>query len=90
MDTELASQLMKMTEGIARIDERTISIHENQVKLSKTFEDHVDDDRTDFKEVHKRITTLGTKQSWIVGVISVVGVGLTAAVTAIARNIIGG
>lgn len=90
MDTELAAQLIKMTAGIAKIDERTIAIHDSQAKLSKAFEDHADDDRVDFKEVHKRITTIGTKQSRIIGVMSVIGVGLTAAVGAIAKNILGG
>ena len=90
MDTELAEKLMAMTEGIARIDERTIAIHENQTKLGKTFEDHADDDRIDFKEINDRVTKVSNKQNWIIGTGSIIGLLFTAVVGAAARNVFGG
>jgi hypothetical protein len=90
MDTELAEKLMTLAEGVARIDERTIAIHENQDKLGKVFEDHVEDDKTDFKEVNGRITKVSNKQNWIIGAGSVAGVLLAAATGAIMKNVLGG
>lgn len=68
MDTELAERLSELKLGMARIDERTIAIHDNQEKLSKTFTLHEMEDRQDFKEVHTRITGVDKKQNWMLGV----------------------
>lgn len=68
MDTDLAQRLMELKEGLARIDERTVSIHDSQEQLTKTFIRHEKEDRADFKEVHHRITKTDRKQSWMLGV----------------------
>ncbi len=68
MDTELAQRLMELKEGMARIDERTVAIHDSQETLSGTLKRHETEDRADFKEVHDRITKTDRKQSWMLGV----------------------
>ncbi len=80
MDTDLAQRLMELKEGVARIDERTVSIHDNQEQLSAALRRHEAQDRTDFKEVHRRITRTDRKQSWMLGVATAVVVIFVGAV----------
>jgi hypothetical protein len=68
MDTELAQRLMELGETTARIDERTVAIHDSQEQLSDALKRHEAEDRADFKEVHDRITRVDRKQSWMLGV----------------------
>jgi hypothetical protein len=57
---------------VARIDERTASILNNQEKLGKALKSHEDQDHVDFKEVHDRITKVDRKQNWMLGVATAV------------------
>lgn len=59
MADELTRQ--DMMEVLVRIDERTAS-------MKKTLEDHIQNDREDFKEVHSRIGRVERKQYWMLGV----------------------
>ncbi len=80
MDTDLAQRLMELKEGVARIDERTVSIHDSQEQLSAALQRHEKRDREDFKEVHHRITKTDRKQSWMLGVATAVVVIFVGAV----------
>ena len=73
MDTELS----EIKQSIARIDERTTAILENQERQDDDLEAHAERDRQDFKEVHHRITNVEKKQQWIVGLGTAVIFGVT-------------
>ena len=64
MDPELA----ELKETVARIDERTDSIHTAIKNYSKALSKHEDHDRDDFKEVHHRITKVERRQNWMLGI----------------------
>ena len=82
MDKELAAT-------VARIDERTKAILDNQHALGETFKEHEQQDREDFKTVHGRITALERKQSWILGIGTTLVFAITAAI-GFAKTFIGG
>lgn len=68
MDTELVQRLIELKEGMARIDERTIAIHDSQEKLGEALLTHEERDRLDFKEVDHRFNSVERKQNWMLGV----------------------
>jgi len=70
---------MELKEGVGRIDERTVAIHDNQKRLGRAFVGHEAKDREDFKEVHTRITTVEKKQNWTLGVGSAIVFAITIA-----------
>ena len=56
--------------------DRLIRIETLVVKVSGDFDRHLEDDRDDFREVHKRINRVAAKQNWILGAASVIGAGI--------------
>ncbi len=86
MDTELAERLSELKEGVARIDERTVAIHDSQENLSKTLERHEAEDRVDFKDVRSEIAAVRTKQNWMLGV----GTAVVAVSVAVFKGMFGG
>lgn len=91
MDTELA----KMQEAVARIDERTGHILDGQEVHTKALAAHEERDRQDFKEVHarisavdKRVGALSKIQSRLLGV-GAAGLFVLTAVIAFFRYFIG-
>lgn len=85
MDTELG----EIKESIARIDERTIAILENQDRNTQAIEAHEERDRADFKEVHGRINNVERRQNWFMG-IGTGAITLTAAAWAVIKHAFGG
>jgi len=69
MDSDIA----EIHETLARIDERTSTILNNQEKIEVRV-------REDFKEVHHRVTKVERKQNWMLGVGSTVVFAITTVV----------
>lgn len=72
MDTELADRLTDLKVGLSAISSKCEAIHESQEDLKGALRSHENRDREDFKEVHDRITRVDRKQSWMLGVATVV------------------
>jgi hypothetical protein len=68
MDTDLADRLSELKSGLAAIDSRTQAIHDNQEKLNEAMIGHEERNRSDFKELHDRVTGVERKQNWMLGV----------------------
>lgn len=58
--------------------DRLIRIDQRTETLLDLFERHVEQDRTDFKEVHSRVNAVSAKQNWMLGVGT--GLGLVVGV----------
>ena len=89
MDTELAKHLSDLKEGLGRIDERTVAIHDAQKDLADAFKDHEKDNRTDFRGVHIRVNKIEKKQAWMIGIGTAI-TGMVATVGGFFTGIFGG
>jgi len=89
MDTELAEALSDLKEGLGRIDERTVAIHDAQENLADTLKAHEQDNRSDFRGVHLRVNKIEKKQSWMIGIGTAV-VGMITAVGSFFTGLFGG
>ncbi len=70
MDTELATHLMDLKEGMGKIDARTCAIQDGQNDIKLAFKDHVKQDHDDFATVHGRINSSDRKLNWVLGGVS--------------------
>lgn len=70
MDTELATHLMDLKEGMGKIDARTCAIQNGQTEIKQTFKEHIKQDHDDFATVHGRINRNDRKLNWVLGGIS--------------------
>lgn len=68
MDTELAKALSDLNEGLGRIDERCVAIHDAQDDIAKALKTHETENREDFGDVYSRVSRVEKKQSWMLGV----------------------
>ncbi len=73
----MSEELSEIKASMARIDERTTAILDNQERQDEDLASHAERDRQDFKEVHNRITSVEKKQQWIVGLGTAVIFGVT-------------
>lgn len=89
MDTELAQWMADLKAGLTAINGKCEAIQASQEDLNEMFKAHEERDREDFKEVHTRITTVETRQNWMLGV-GATGIFVLTIVAGFFKGLFGG